>query len=160
MLDFKIREDAFSAITLYKTLLFLLYAIVVPLLTIGLLILTPFQSISGQARSFLAVGIFLSLEAILYYFVLQARIPERALNAKNPFDEHQIALGVALLSAAPWLLRFDPVRFQVFQVVVNGFLCLAVLVFFLTKSMMSRHWRWGVLLVMLLPALQLYFVFR
>jgi len=158
-IDFERRENALSALTLARTIAFLLYSLLVPLITLGLMVLTPLEHLSPEGKSIVALGLFLLMEWFLFQGVSRGFLPSPNPDHVSPFSERQMELGVAVLSFAPWLLRFDPQRFFIFQVVVNGFLILAVLVFFLSKSMLSRRPRWAVLRTLLLPAMQLAYLF-
>ncbi|RCK78994.1 MAG: hypothetical protein OZSIB_0545 [Candidatus Ozemobacter sibiricus] len=158
--DIREREDRLSAVTLAHTLAFLLYSLLVPLVVLGLMVLPPLRLLSLEARSVTAVGLFVTLEWFLFRGVSQGWLPCPDPENVRPFNERQLELGVALVSFGPWLLRFDPQMFFVFHVVVNALLVIGVIVFFLTKSFISRQWRWGVLRVLLLPLLQFWLVAR
>lgn len=158
--DFRRREDILSAVTFAKTIAFILYSIVVPVVTLLILMFLPFRHVSRGILFLTGIAIFACLEWLLYLGVIRGILPSPNPKNVSPFNEHQLALAVAFLSLAPMVLKLDFQHFQAFQVVLNSILCIAVLVFFLTKSMLSRQFRWGVLLVMILPLLQLYQILR
>ncbi|NLI79167.1 MAG: hypothetical protein GX442_22330 [Candidatus Riflebacteria bacterium] len=158
--DIQERENRLSALTLAHTIAFLLYSLLVPLIVLSLMVLTPLERLTVEGRSLAAVVLFVGMEWLLFRGVSRGWLPCPDPKNVHPFNERQLEIGVAVLSFGPWLLRFDPQMFFVFHVVINSLLVIGVLVFFLTKSFISRTWRWGVLRVLLLPVLQFWLVWR
>ena len=154
------REDAISVDTLSKTIVFLLYALLLPFIILSLFVFTPLRALPNESREIMAICLFLGIETILFVMILRGYLAWAIPKDVQPFSERQMELGVIVLSLAPWLLRFDHDKFKVFQVILNGSLCIAVLVFFFTKSFLSRRYRFEVLRVLLLPLVQLAFLFR
>lgn len=159
-IDFQEREDQLSAYTLARTVAFLLYTLLVPLVVLSILSLSLFRGFSLEARFIVGLAMFVTAEWLLFKGVSLGLLPTPNPDHVRPFNERQMELGTAIMSFLPWLLPIDPSQFFAFHLVVNAFLILAVTVFFLTKSMLSRHWRWGVLRVLFVPLLQLYWLFR
>jgi len=158
--DAQRREDAISSLTLARTVAFLMYSMLAPLITLIVLMMPPFPSWPRQTLFLIALGLFTSLEYLLFIAVQRGWLPSPDPEHVSPFSEHQIEFAALCLSVTPWLLRFDPSRFLVFQGVINGSLIIAGIVFFITKSMLSRRWRWGVLRVLILPIVQLVWLFH
>lgn len=158
--DFQEREDLLSAYTLARTVAFLLYTLLVPLIVLAILFLGPFHGLSIEFRFIAGLSLFVTAEWLLFKGVSLGMLPIPNPEHVRPFNERQMELGTAIMSFIPWLLPIDPPQFFAFHLVINAFLILAVIVFFLTKSMLSRHWRWGVLRVLLIPLLQLSWLFR
>ncbi len=157
--DAERREDAISALTLARTVAFLMYSMLAPLITLIVLMMPPFPTWTRQYLFLIAFFLFTSLEYLLFVAVQRGWLPSPDPEHISPFSERQIEFAALCLSVTPWLLHFDPSRFLVFQGVINGSLIIAGVVFFITKSMLSRRWRWGVLRVLVLPALQLAWLF-
>jgi hypothetical protein len=149
------NENYYSAIALGKTVVFLLYSILIPLAVLAIILLTPISKMPNVIKDLIGSVVWVSGEIVLLFCVIKGLIPGSESEVVTPFSERQFAAGITIISFIPWLLYNDILRFQIIQVIINGSLFIGVSVFFITKSILSKKIRWQVLSVLLFPALQL-----
>lgn len=156
-------EDLVSVIALKKTVAFALYSLIPVLITlvVSALDLSLLNQFTESQRRLLGVYTLITLEGILMALVVKGYLPQTRVDIAEtiPFNERQLEWGVLLSSVVPWLFfGFDYERFVIFSQVTNTILMFLILVFFITKSWLSKKIRWGVLGVLLLPALHCYYL--
>ena len=151
----RIDEDRVAALTLGKTIAFLLYSLPTFAPVLALELLTPLGRLNASVRGTIVLVVWLSLEWILLWFVIDGRLPGTSGDRVRPFNERQLAVGCTVVSLLVWLAPFGSQARDIIDAVVNGGLFLGVVVYFVVKSALARNLRWTVLLVGLVPAAQL-----
>lgn len=152
-----IQEDYLAAVALGKTIAFLLYSILVPVLLGALVLLPSFERLPDKMQALVSFSIFAAAELLLLFLVVKGYLPGTRAEMAQPFSEKQIGLGLTIVSVLVALFRGTTQEGIIIQWIVNGALVVSVAVYFATKSVLSRRPRWGVLSVLFLPALQLYY---
>jgi len=151
-----IHEDYLAALTLRKTICFLLYAVLVPMFLMPVILHPRFTSMPEAWRNVVVVLLFAAILLALLYLVIKGIVPGSKVIVIQPFNEKQIAVGMTVLSAAVWILLGNSLAGEIIRSVVNGGLFLSTAVYFVTKSILSRRPRWAVLTVLIVPGIQLY----
>jgi hypothetical protein len=148
------QEDRVAAVALGRTVAFLLYSLPLPVLVLGAMLILPFGSLSNVARDRVALAIWIALEAGLLVLVCRGRLPATSGLDTEGFSETAIGSACAvLLLVIPFVARGN-VAGEIIGDVIDGFLLLAVSVYFIVKSLLSRRPRWRVLLVLVPHAAQ------
>jgi len=150
------HEDYLAAVALKKTIVFLLYSVLVPLFLLLVFLHPRFKSLPEEWRNLAALLLLIAALLLLLAMVIKGILPGSGATPVQPFNEKQIGVGMAILSGATWLVAGNGLAGEIIQWTINGGLFLSVAVYFVTKSVLSRRLRWGVLGVLLLPGIQLY----
>jgi hypothetical protein len=146
-------EDLLAAIALGKTVAFLLWSVpTLAIVTIAFLA-TDLGKVPDPWGSVLFGAAFLATEAVLLWLVIRGGLPGTSAERTQPFSEKQLAIGCHVLALGAWALAAG-MQAEILRWVVAGFLALGALVYFVTKSVISRRPRWTVLSVLAVPALQ------
>jgi len=150
------HEDYLAALALRKTIVFLLYSVLVPLFLLPVFLHPRFKSLPEEWRNLAALILLIAALLLLLAMAIKGILPGSGATLVQAFNEKQIGVGMAILSGATWLVAGNSLAGEIIQWVINGGLFLSVAVYFVTKSVLSRRLRWGVLGVLLLPGIQLY----
>jgi hypothetical protein len=148
-------EDLVAAIALKKTVAFVLYQPVV-FAIVGPVVFLFAPALPPATQDAAIYGPLALVEGALLWAVAKGWLPATGTADVTPFSEKQLALGCHVLSGGAWLLGAG-LKAEIVQWVVNGALVLGACVYFTAKSVLSRRLRWGVLSVLVLPAVQLAF---
>ncbi len=161
-------EDLLATVALRTTVAFFLYTPLVFLSILLILEILPlvcspsfcsfYFDLSQKSQNLISYTLIGLGEVVLFYLVFRGWLPGTKLEWVLPFSETQLGWGVAVLSVIPWVLSYDLVRFEIFHATLNGSLLIGVLVFFITKSILSREIRWEVLRILVVPYLQILLV--
>jgi len=147
------EEDRVSAVALTKTVACFAYTIIAVVVTEVVVVVANLDAFPG--RAWIRLGILLPLQATLVFLGLLGRLPLSRARKVRGFTDRQFALAVSVMSLLPLALGLSPLRAEVFRWVTNGTLLVGVLVFFVTKSVLSGRPRLAVLAGMVVPGLQL-----
>ena len=150
------HEDYLAALALRKTIVFLLYSVLVPLFLLPVFLHPRFESLTEKWKNLAVVILLTAALLLLLAMVIKDLLPGSGATFVQPFNEKQIGVGMAILSGATWLVAGNSLAVEIIQWVINGGFFLSVAVYFVTKSVLSRRLRWGVFGVLLLPGVQLY----
>ncbi len=150
------HEDYLAALTLRKTICFLLYSVLVPIFLMPVILHPRFKSMPEAWKNVVVVLLLAAILLALLYLVIKGILPGSKVTFVQPFNEKQIAVGMTVLSAAVWVLLGNSLSGEIIRSVVNGALFLSAAVYFVTKSILSRRPRWAVLSVLVVPGIQLY----
>ena len=148
-------ENLVAAIALGKTIAFLAYSVVSGMLTLAITILYVEQNLPRSTWNAASWVAFIALEVLLLWLVIRGALPATSSAGTSAFSERQAAWGLAVMSFVPWFFYTDETWFAVYMWGVNGALLLVALVYFVTKSVLSRSIRIEVLGILLVPLVQL-----
>lgn len=147
------REDLASAMALGKTVVFLLYSVLVVIALVPVVFWSGGGGVSSSGQTAIVLLVLLASEVALFYGVVTGKLPGSSGWRAEPFSEKQFGIGITVLSLGAWLLVGHGLEGRIIRWVLNGALLLGVAVYFVTKSVLSRRVRWGVLSVLSAPAL-------
>jgi hypothetical protein len=143
------RQNAIAGVALAKTFAFLFLSIPAMMLTLAVQMLLP-ELLLIDIPIYVVFTFLGVLECVVFWIVLRIRVGESA----EPFNERNLiwlSNAIALLTA---LGLGGSLKAVVFRWVINGIVVLAVVVFFVTKSILSKEIRLDVLSGLLLPLAQ------
>ncbi len=133
------------------------YSLLVTLGVLGLTLLTPIHELPSGTQDVVIATLFAVFELLLLGLVVAGALPATNPKVVEPVSETMLALAFTVVSAGSWLLMPDEEGARILEAVLNWALLLAVLVYFVEKSVLSRRLRLKVLLVGILPTAQLLF---
>ena len=150
-----IEEDRIAGIALGKTVVVLLYSILIPFVAFPIDIWLEDKPLPNTLKDVIGIGVMLAVLILLIVFVAKGWMPGSKIEVAYPFSETQLACAITLLSAIAWVLDLVfPVGIYI-ATVANGVLILGVLVFFVTKTIISKRLRFGILSALTLPGAQI-----
>lgn len=113
-------EDHLAANALGKTIAFLLYAVLVPLLLMPVFLNPRFESMPETWKNLTVVLLVATILLLLVVLVVKGILPGSGATFVQPFNEKQIGIGMTVLSAATWLLTGESLVGQIIQWAING----------------------------------------
>lgn len=147
-------EDRLSSVALTKAIAFFVYSLLALALVEFVLVVTNLYDLRDQ--SWLRMGMWCPLEAGLLFGTLLGELPGTRGSGVHGFTDRQFVMAVTGLSLLPLALGFSPLGTTVFNWVMNGFLVVGVVLFFVIKSAVTGRLRTTVLSGLVLPVLQLW----
>ena len=152
---YMIEEDRIANIALGKTIVVLLYSVLIPMIAFAVTMWLEDEPLPNIVKEVIGWGIMLALLILLIFLVVKGWMPGSRIEVPYPFSETQLAWAVTLLSAVAWAVGLAfPVGIYI-ATIANAVLFLGVLVFFVTKTVISKRLRFGVLSALVLPGTQL-----
>jgi len=148
-------EDRIAGIALGKTIVVLFYAILIPFLVTPIGFWLDSTTLSSNVKEVIEIGIALFFFSLLVFLVVKGWMPGSAIVVACPFSETQLAASITLISAAAWVIGLVLPVYKYIPIVANVFLILGVLVFFITKSIITHRIRLRVLSALILPGIQI-----
>lgn len=135
-----------ATMALGKTIAFLLYSLLALVLIFPVMTFWLLPSLTPPLRGPVSLVVFALAETALLVLVIRGRLPATNREIEMPISERQLAVGFVVLSVASWFVvpRAHPASTAV-RLVLFAALVLCGLVYFVTKSVLSRRLRWGVL---------------
>jgi len=149
-------EDHVSALALGRTLSFILYSLPCSLISIlGWEVL--FKSYFTGVSEFVGMCfVWILLELALFLPIIKGWLPGTTGLQTVGFSENYAGWSITGISFILWFFHVSDQMFAIYNWVLNGSLILVVMVYFLTKSILSKRLRIEVFLVLIIPALQIY----
>ena len=148
-------DDLLSSIALSKAIAFFVYSLLALVLVEFILVVTNLEDL--PVRTWLRLGAWVPLDAGLLFGTLLGVLPGTRGSRVRGFTDRQFVMAITALSLIPLVLRLGVLRTEVFNWVMNGFLVVGVVMFFVTKSAVTGRLRLTVLTGLILPVLQIWF---
>jgi len=150
-------ENRLCALALGRTVAFLIYSLLVWVIcTVVIFIVLP-QRLDDRVQGIVVITMILTLEGALLFLVAKGWMPGTKSTLAPGFSETQFITAANILAALSLLIHGMSIGGDAFRWVINAFILVCVLVFFVTKSVVSKKVRIRVLAGGILPVAQ-YFI--
>ena len=149
------NENKIAVYALGKTIACCLYSILVAIVMLPVGFLTPIAQLPASQQNLVLGSLFLLLEGLTLFFVIRGTLPGTEPKQLQGFNEKTIAYGIVAISILSSVFLRGSFEKELFRYLLVGSLLFIGIVYFITKSFISKSIRWGVISAFLPTLLEL-----
>ena len=144
-------EDYVATVAVLKTMLFFMYTI--PVMMLVVLPLSHLKEFDPKLEvpEIVIWIVFFVLEGLLLYLIIKGKMPLSKYKGHQAFSEKQMIIGANVFSVLTYIFFGVSFAGYIVRTVLNAAIILFVTVFFVTKSIVSKRFRWEIIFAIVIP---------